>query len=134
MRATIGVALGHARAGDLDAAREAWLATPLFAHSPPHVVAALRTIVEDHTFWHWANPNPHVWIDPPAGGRGAEVAAPALVVWGERDVEQVIGNCERIAADIPDARTVVLEGAGHMSNMDEPQAFDAALLAFLGSV
>ena len=134
LRAAMGVAFGHARDGDLDAAREAWLATSLFARSPAGVVAALRAIVDDYTFWHWANPNPHVWLDPPAGGRGAEVRAPALVVWGEHDVEQVIGNCERMARDIPGARSVVLAGAGHMSNMDAPAAFDAALLEFLAEL
>lgn len=133
-REMMGVAFGHARDGDLDAAREAWLATPLFAHSPAGVAAALRAIVDDYTFWHWSNPNPHVRLEPPAGGRGAEVGAPTLVVWGEHDADQVIGNCERIARDIPDARTVVIEGAGHMSNMDAPAAFDAALLGFLAGV
>ena len=130
----IGVARGPVRAGDLDAAREAWLAMPFFGRSPRDVAAALRAIVEDYTFWHWANPNPHVWLDPPSGGRGAEVGAPTLVVWGEHEVEQVIAFCRRIADDIPDARTVVIEGAGHMSNMDAPAAFDAALLEFLASV
>lgn len=135
--ATLGIeraAVAHARDGDLDAAREVWLATPIFAHSPAGVAAALRAIVDDYTFWHWSNPNPHVRLEPPAGGRGAEVGAPTLVVWGEHDADQVIGNCERIARDIPDARTVVIEGAGHMSNMDAPAAFDAALLGFLAGV
>jgi pimeloyl-ACP methyl ester carboxylesterase len=53
------------------------------------------------------------------------------VLWGEHEVPHFIANCERIARDIPGARTVVLEDAGHMSNMDAPAAFDAALLEFL---
>jgi 3-oxoadipate enol-lactonase len=130
-RATVGAAIGHARAGDLAAAREAWLATPLFAHSPKAVAAALRAIVDDYTFWHWTNPNPHVGLDPPAGHRGREVRAPALVMWGEHEIEPVMANCRRMVRDIPGARAVVLEGAGHMSNMDAPAAFDAALLQFL---
>lgn len=134
LRETMAVAIAHARDGDLDAAREAWLATPLFAHSPPSVAAALRAIVDDYTFWHWVNPNPHVGLDPPAGVRGAQVGAPALVVRGEHEVEQVIDNCERMLRDIPGARGVVLPGAGHMSNMDAPEAFDAALLEFLAAV
>lgn len=53
---------------------------------------------------------------------------------GEHDVEQVVDNCERMARDIPGARSVVLAGAGHMANMEAPAAFDAALLAFLEEV
>jgi pimeloyl-ACP methyl ester carboxylesterase len=133
MRELVGVAICHARAGDLDAAREGWLAAPLFEHSPAAAAAALRAIVDDYTFWHWTNPNPHVWLDPPSGLRGAEVGVPTLVVWGEHDVDQIIDNCERMARDIPGARTVVLDGAGHMANMDAPAAFDAALLDFLAA-
>ena len=32
---------------------------------------------------------------------------------------------------IPGARLVVVRGAGHLSNLEQPQAFDAAVLPFL---
>ena len=63
LREAMGVARGHVLDGELDAAREAWLAMPFFARSPEDVAAALRAIVDDYTFWHWSNPNPHVWLD-----------------------------------------------------------------------
>jgi pimeloyl-ACP methyl ester carboxylesterase len=131
LRAAVGAAGACARSGDVDGARAAWLATPFFARSPPPVTAALERMVGDHAFWYMANPGMQVWLEPPAAGRGGEVRAPALVLWGEHDVAHFVANCERIARDIPDARTAVLDGAGHMSNMDAPDAFDAALLAFL---
>lgn len=134
LKTAIATAVGHARAGDLAAAREAWLATSLFAASPPDVLAALRAITSDYTFWHWRNDNPRVALDPPAGLRGGEVTAPTLVLRGEHDIADAVDNCERIARDIPWAASVVLAGAGHMSNMDAPEAFDAALLGFLDEV
>lgn len=134
LRAAVGAAVALARAGDVAGARAAWLATPFFARSPPPVRAELEEIVGDYSFWHMANPGMQVALQPPAGGRGGEVRAPALVLWGEHEVPQFVGNCERIARAIPGARTVVLDGAGHMSNMDAPAAFDAALLAFLAEV
>jgi pimeloyl-ACP methyl ester carboxylesterase len=36
-----------------------------------------------------------------------------------------------MAAKIPGAKKVVIESAGHSANIDQPQAFNAALLGFL---
>jgi pimeloyl-ACP methyl ester carboxylesterase len=36
-----------------------------------------------------------------------------------------------MAAEIPGARLAVLEGAGHISNIEAPGRFNAALAAFL---
>jgi pimeloyl-ACP methyl ester carboxylesterase len=39
-----------------------------------------------------------------------------------------------MAAKIPGATKVVLEGAGHAANIDQPEAFNQAVLAFLAGV
>jgi pimeloyl-ACP methyl ester carboxylesterase len=134
LRAAVLPAMQLARAGDIEGARAAWLSTPLFAGSPPDVAAALARIVGDYSFWHPRNPGMQLWLTPPAAERGAEVQAPALVLWGEHDAPLVVSNSERMVRDIAGARGVVLEGAGHMANMDAPAAFDAALLEFLAEV
>jgi pimeloyl-ACP methyl ester carboxylesterase len=134
LREIIAAAAGHARAGELDAARAAWLASPFFAHSPPAVTAALEKIVGEYSFWHWRNPNLHQPLELPAAFRGGEVRAPALVVRGEHEVAHFVAHSERIAADIPGARSVVIEGAGHMSNMDRPSDFDRVVLDFLAAL
>jgi pimeloyl-ACP methyl ester carboxylesterase len=131
LAAALHVVRLHARAGDLEAARAAWLAMPFFAPSPPHVAAALAEMVADYSFWHLRNPRLQVGLEPPACDRLGAVVAPTLVVRGEHDVPLVAAHAERLAREIPRARALVLEGAGHMSNMDAPEAFDAALLAFL---
>lgn len=57
------------------------------------------------------------------------IQPPALVLIGEHDP-----NFERashvLAARIPRARRVVLPGAGHVMNLDEPEAFVRALVEF----
>ena len=63
----------------------------------------------------------------------ARVAAPALVVVGEHDAPYRRA-AEVLAAKLPRAESVVLAGAGHIANLDEPEAFDAAVLAFLARV
>jgi pimeloyl-ACP methyl ester carboxylesterase len=58
---------------------------------------------------------------------------PVLVVVGEDDTPFRSG-AEYLAARIPDARLVVLAGAGHASNVDQPEAFNRAVLDFLAEI
>ena len=59
-----------------------------------------------------------------------DVAVPTLLIWGELDARSPLGVAEQLEAAIPDARLVVIAGAGHMSNLERPDAFNAALRAF----
>jgi pimeloyl-ACP methyl ester carboxylesterase len=61
------------------------------------------------------------------------VGAPTLVIVGADDAPFLAGS-EYMAARIPGARLAVLEGAGHASNIDQPEAFNRELLAFLAEV
>src|SRR3546814_9762857 len=57
---------------------------------------------------------------------------PTLVINGSLDAATPPAeHGDRIAAAVPNARTVVLK-AGHISAVEEPQAFAAALRGFLG--
>jgi 3-oxoadipate enol-lactonase len=65
------------------------------------------------------------------GRRLGEVAAPTLVVVGEHDVADVHAIAERLAAELPDARRVVVAGAAHLPSMERPGEFTELLLGFL---
>lgn len=60
-----------------------------------------------------------------------EITAPTLVIWGEHDriCNPRIGR--QIAAAVPGARLVVIQGAGHNPMWEKPGAFDRAVLDFL---
>jgi len=45
-----------------------------------------------------------------------------------------IARMAAMAASIPGARHVVLEGAGHLSNLEQPEAFNAAVRRFLAKL
>jgi len=62
----------------------------------------------------------------------AGIDAPTLVIWGEQDVICSRAESEYLAAHVPNARLKVLP-CGHMSNMEAPAAFNAALLEFLSA-
>lgn len=61
-------------------------------------------------------------------GLGA-IGIPVQVMCGTSDA--ALGGARQIAASIPGAKLVELEGAGHLANLDASDAFTGALSAFL---
>ena len=59
------------------------------------------------------------------------IATPTLVLTGRRDRITPPDEAERLAKRIPGARSVVLEGAGHLAHAERPAAFNAAVEGFL---
>ena len=61
-----------------------------------------------------------------------EITCPALVICGEQDMGTPLAMSQEIHAAMPGSQLVVLPNAAHISNMEQPAAFSAALNAFLG--
>jgi 3-oxoadipate enol-lactonase len=59
------------------------------------------------------------------------IACPALVLVGEHDVLTPPDLAQEYAAKIPGAQLVVIPRAGHLSNLEQPQAFLQAVSDFL---
>jgi pimeloyl-ACP methyl ester carboxylesterase len=59
------------------------------------------------------------------------IRVPALVLVGSQDAVTPPEEAERMAAAIPGARLQAIEGAGHLSNLERWDAFNAALGDFL---
>jgi pimeloyl-ACP methyl ester carboxylesterase len=60
----------------------------------------------------------------------ATIAVPSLVVVGAED-NPFLNAADYMAAKIPGAEKVVIEGAGHAANIDQPAAFNQAVEDFL---
>jgi len=63
-----------------------------------------------------------------------EVRAPTLVLVGELDLPDFRLIAEILAANISTARLEVIADAGHLLNLEQPQAFNETLLRFLARV
>lgn len=63
-----------------------------------------------------------------------QIAAPTLVVAGERDRLTPPWTCREVAAGIPDARFRLIDGPGssHVLPLERPEEFNALVLGFLG--
>jgi 3-oxoadipate enol-lactonase len=112
----------------LDGARERWF-TPAFrdgpeaqrileelAALPPEGYAACCEAVGDWDF----------------RGELGRVAPPTLLLFGAGDPVTPADVRETLLDGIPGARTAVVPNAAHLANVEQPAAFTAAVLAFLG--
>lgn len=122
-----------ARAEGMEAGKQAWLAHPLFAPliEHPEAYARLRQMIADYSGWHFVNRNPLTPDPMPALDRLGEIAAPTLVMIGERDMPDFQHAAEALAGGIPGARKVTLAGMGHMAPMENPEAFNRAVIEYL---
>ncbi|HEX5167211.1 MAG TPA: alpha/beta hydrolase, partial [Thermomicrobiales bacterium] len=121
------------RTDGVEAAKALWLACPFFAQANRRsdAKAALQQMVTDYSGWGWTERDPGTWGEPNMAARLGEISAPALIVVGERDIEGMRRAADALAREIPNAQKVVLPGLGHLPNMEDPAAFNAAVLKFL---
>lgn len=66
----------------------------------------------------------------PASYRALKI--PALVVWGDRDAITPLAQGKHLAGLIPGATLTVLQGVGHIPQIEDPTRFNELLVAFLG--
>jgi pimeloyl-ACP methyl ester carboxylesterase len=59
------------------------------------------------------------------------IACPTLVVVGDHDGLTPVKESQAMAKAIPGAKLVKIPGAGHLSNLENPEAFNRALVEFV---
>lgn len=64
-------------------------------------------------------------------GRLKEIACPIQVIVGEQDAGTPVAMSREIHAAVPGSELVVIPDASHLSNLEQPQAFNRALTGFL---
>jgi pimeloyl-ACP methyl ester carboxylesterase len=58
------------------------------------------------------------------------IAAPVLLIWGDEDARSPLSVARQFEQAIPDAKLVVIPGAGHVSNLERPNEFNDAVREF----
>lgn len=59
---------------------------------------------------------------------------PALVVVGDEDEISPLADARAIAEAVPEARLAVIEKAGHLSAIEQPDAFNRVVAEFVKSL
>ena len=71
---------------------------------------------------------------PDATPELSRITVPTLIIVGEHDAITPPLLAEQMASHIAGSRVVVIPGAGHLSNMEQPTAFNAAVGTFVTGI
>lgn len=122
-----------ARDEGLEKAAEMWLANPYMAPAMevPAIRQKLRQLATENARTWLANPIFERHLKPPAIERLSDIHVPALIVVGDRDVEDIQKIVEILTVGIAGSEKQVIPGAGHIVNMEKPEEFNQVVLGFL---
>ena len=110
-----------------------WLAHPLFdgVRRFPERFELLRTMVQAYAAADYLDETLYAPPERQAVDRLAELQAPTLVIVGELDIPDFQIIAEVLAGNISGARLQVIADSGHVPPLEQPAAFNAALLGWL---
>jgi pimeloyl-ACP methyl ester carboxylesterase len=96
--------------------------------------AAERVDVLAQSIWAQACTGKFVWPVPDRGfkARAHRIAAPPLIVWGGADRIIAPAYAQEFASRIAGARIEMIDRAGHLPQLEQPDAVAKAVLGFLG--
>jgi pimeloyl-ACP methyl ester carboxylesterase len=100
----------------------------------PAVVKEVRSLISDGTPAGVAAAQRGMARRPDSTPTLATIACPTLVVVGAEDGLIPPAESEKMAKAVKGAKLVKVPHAGHLSNLENPAAFDAALLAFVDAL
>jgi 3-oxoadipate enol-lactonase len=117
--------------GDPELAAKLWSETPIMAlRSNTAASSGLTSLVLDNSRL-WTLVRTERPLSPPAAGRLSEIRCPVLVIVGDQDLPHIQDIAAVLDRDIPQSERLAVPGAGHIVNLDAPDAFNRALEGFL---
>jgi pimeloyl-ACP methyl ester carboxylesterase len=102
----------------------------LFASDPPAkylpLLAAIAADVRPVTLGHQLG----IMAETDLSDLLPHIAVPTLLIWGQSDARSPLTVARQFDEAIPDTQLVTIEGAGHMSNLEQPDRVNDALRTF----
>ena len=109
------------------------LVGPTTQRATPAVVSNVRAMIEANSAEGVSRAIQRLRDRPDATPQLSRVTIPALVIVGEEDGITPVADARAMAGALPEATLVVLPKAGHLSNLEAPDAFGAAVVPWLAA-
>lgn len=125
-----------AEEGDKTTAAEIWLDDPLFEtlRDNEELFEEVRAIVLDYNCGHWTGAVTDVFAVQEPQKRLKELTCPTLIVSGEADLPPFMLMAEAYAKGFKRTRREIIQGTGHNVPFEAPDALNAILRDFLGTI
>jgi 3-oxoadipate enol-lactonase len=120
------------RASGMEAFRSEWRLHPLMQLRTPNqpVQAMLDAMIARYPGQDLlASPSEIAAVSPPTDLEA--LRTPTLILYGDHESRSRAAAAKALASRLPNAQRVVIPAAGHMPNLDNPQAYNAAVRDFL---
>jgi pimeloyl-ACP methyl ester carboxylesterase len=104
---------------------------PATREGRPEIMAELRAMIAGTTPSGLAGAARGLAARPDSSATLARITVPAAIIVGAEDALTPPAEAERMHAAIPNSTLTVIEGAGHLANMERPEAFNEAVRALL---
>ena len=119
--------------GDMQRATDLWLQTGYMAPAmkDPQIAPKIRKLALDNAQAELNNFALSKDIFFSAADHLYEIKMPTLVMVGSLDVKGIHQIFGLLRARVPHCTDIVIQGAGHMINMERPQEFNSVVLEFL---
>lgn len=114
--------------GDQSAMRADWALHPLMQARTEPAREALAAMLADYQGCDLLNPSS---LPDVTGEVAAQLAMPVLALAGEHDTPWRRACAAALAEAAPQGQFMLIDGAGHVANLDNPERFDVALCDFL---
>jgi len=117
----------------VDSANQLFLDNPIFssARTDSAVFGDLRKMILSYSGWQWIHKNPIQGLTPPAIERLEQIKVPVLIITGEKDIQDFQQIAEILHKRIKQSLKMQIKQAGHMCNMEQPNAFNKIVSGFL---
>jgi pimeloyl-ACP methyl ester carboxylesterase len=100
----------------------------------PDLVGSVRQMIEGQSHEAIAAAIEAMMLRPDSSPLLREMLLPTLVIVGDEDALTPPADSQQIHEAVAGSTLVRIPGAGHLSNLEEPEAFGAAVQAFLDSM
>lgn len=100
----------------------------------PDIMAELRAMVAGTAPTGLAGAARGLATRPDSAATLAQITVPTAVIVGAEDALTPPAEAERLHAAIPNSRLTIIDGAGHLTNLEQPAAFNTAVRDLLARV
>lgn len=110
------------------------LLSPATVQAKPELVGRVRAMIEGNQVSGIAGDLMAMAERPDSVPFLQQIICPTQIIVGELDLPTPLSDAKLMADRIPDARLAVIPGAGHLSNMEQPDQFNETIRSFVSNL